>query len=141
MITKSQASNGIAILTSYVVQHFLQDEKMREVEQQRAVYTGEKNITNVLTPAQVTARDKGQTFEPDLEKADIHARKSLEFGVSRRLEGAFACYKAGMQLECLRHILLALDTICCALDWGKASAYLNEQNRILLQMKKEEEMA
>lgn len=141
MITKSQASNGIVALTGYVVQYFLQDKKMQEVEQQRSVYMGEKNITNVLTPAQETSRQKGEMFTPDLQRAEEYAKSSLGFGVSRRLEGAFACYKAGMQLECLRHILLALDTICCALNWGKASAYLNEQNSILLQMKKEEEVA
>ena len=146
MNTKSQASNGIAILISDVVQHFLQDKKTREVEQQRAVYDGEKNITNVLAPAQEKAKYEGQIFKPDLERAEEYAKSSLEFGVSSRLvssrlESAFACYKAGMQLECLRHILSALDVICCALEWDKASAYLNKQNRILCHMKKKEEEA
>ena len=141
MFSDSQGSKGIAFVSHWVMQHFLRDQTMQEVEKQQAVYTGEKMVTNVLTPAQETARDKGQAFKPDLERAEQYARRSLEDGVGRRLKGAFACYKAGMQLECLRHILIALDVICCALEWDKASAYLNEQNRLLIKMHTEKEEA
>lgn len=141
MFSDSQASKAISFVNDFILRYFLQDKKMREVERQRAVFTGEKQITNVLSQEQEAARDKGESFKPDLDRAENYARISLEGGVSRRLKGAFACYKANMQLECIRHILVALDVICCALEWDKASAYLNEQNRILCQMKQEEEEA
>lgn len=141
MFNDMQISADIKTMTDLVVKNFLRLEKAREVEQQRAVFHGERDITNVLTPAQEEARFEGKEFEPDLERAEDHAKTKLKFGVGRRLQGAYACYKAGMQLECLRHILLALDTVCCALSWDKASAYINEQNRILLEMSKGEREA
>ena len=69
----------------------------------------------------------------------MQARISLESGIGIRLKGAYACYQAGMQLECLRHILLAINMVCRALGWEKASAYIDQQNRVLLEMAKEEE--
>ena len=65
----------------------------------------------------------------------------LEMGVGRRLRGAYACYKADMQLECLRHILLALGTLCDLLGWDKASFYINGQNPALYEMSKSEREA
>lgn len=141
MLTKSQAYTGIQILTDLALKFFLREGTQRDVEQQKDVFDGVHDITNVLTPAQEKARNDGDAFEPDMARAESHAKTSLEWGIGQRLRGAYACYETNMELECMRHILIALDVICCAIGWQKASAYLNEQNRTLLEMKKMDEAA
>lgn len=141
MFTDTQLSSGIKTMTHLVVRQFQHLGRAREVEKQCAVFEGERNITNALTEAQQKARDEGNEFVPDLERAGDLAKAQLECGVGTRLHGAYECYKAGMQLECLRHILLALDTVCYVLGWNKASAYINEQNKVLLNMSKSEREA
>ncbi len=138
MLNELQVSAGIKTMTDLAVSNFWRLEKAREVELQRAVFHGKRDIANVLSPAQEEALVLDIDFMADLERAEKNAKSRLEFGVGQRLRGAYVCYKAGMQLECLRHILLALDTVCCTLGWDKASAYINEQNRILHKMSKEE---
>lgn len=138
MFNDMHVKTGIKLVTDAVAKHFLRQEMARDVETQRAVFKGDRQITNVLSRAQEEAKYRGQKFVPDLVRAENNARVGLEFGIGQRLRGAYASYKAGMQLECLRHVLIALDVVCCALDWDKASAYLNEQNRILQQLSKSE---
>jgi hypothetical protein len=141
MFNKFQVSAGIKVMTDFALRIALQSGIKREVEQQRAVFFGERDITNVLTEAQEKAQRDGKPFEPDMKRAEKHAEHSIEFGVGQRLLGAYAHYEVSNQLECIRHILLALDSVCCALGWGKASAYLNQQNRILFEMQEAERKA
>ena len=141
MITETQAYAGIKNLTDLALKFFLRERTQRNVEQQKDVFDGVLNITNVITPAQEKSRVDGEAFEPDMARAEGRAKTSLEWGISQRLKGAYACYRADMELECIRHILIALDEICCAIGWQKASNYLNEQNRLLLEMKKKDEAA
>jgi hypothetical protein len=137
MISDNQAIVGIGVINRAAVNAFKSDARQRNIEKQRAVYMGEKDITNVLTAAQEKDRDEGKPFKADLELAGDHAEKSLSFGVGQRLTGAYSCYKADMELECIRHILSALCSICHALNWQKAEAYLNEQSRVLYKLNKE----
>ncbi|MCA9357539.1 hypothetical protein H6784_04655 [Candidatus Nomurabacteria bacterium] len=131
----SAAINNVSILA---VEFFFRQATEREVEQQRAVFNGNVKANNIMIRGQETAFCTNEEFAPDMECAEDRARTNLEFGVGQRLRGAHACYTAGMQLECLRHILLALGTICHALDWKKASTYINEQNEVLYKMSEKE---
>jgi len=138
MCNDAQIFGDMSAQYKHVVQNLMRQGIARAVETQRAVFEGTSYTTNILTKAQEEARKAGREFEPDLERAEEQAEANLRTGVGHRLTGAYACYRADMQLECLRHILLALGTICHTLNWDKASAYLNEQNRILLEMSNRE---
>lgn len=132
-------NKGIETIADAAVTVFGGESIMREIEQQQAVYEDRKDITNVLNDKQIESKEKGEPFVPDLESARSRGTQSIKWGVGVRIKGAYACYKAGDEMECIRHIILALGSICYALNWEKASAYLNEQNQILFKMKKSEE--
>ncbi len=79
-------------------------------------------------------------YQPKQVVAEEEDRQEelLRFSVGQRLRGAYACYRKGMQIECLRHIMLALDGIAYAMGWDKVSTYLNAQNEALYVMGKGE---
>lgn len=135
------ANKSIETITDAVATVFSSESIRRQIEQQQATYEYRNDITNVLNDKQLESQEKGEPFVPDLEAAKERGDRSIKWGVGVRLKGAYACYKAGDELECIRHIILALESICYALKWEKASAYLNEQNQILFKMKKAEEAA
>lgn len=138
MFDDNQVLAGIKMFTNIVTRHLLPFGVKQEEEQQSAVFYGKRNITNVLTPSQEQAKREDGKFEPDLELAKRRAEMTLRSGVGYRLRGAFECYKANMQIECLRHILLALGVVCHALGWARALVYLSEQNSVLREMSKDE---
>jgi len=138
-ISQHAVNHSIETITNAAVTLFGDESIQREVEQQRDVFEGSKDITNVLNKEQLKAKEKGEPFKPNMDRANDHGIYSIRWGISTRLQGAYACYKAGDELECIRYLLIALGSICHALNWGKAETYLNEQNRILFAMKKAEE--
>lgn len=135
------ANNGIDVITSNAISLFGTEATRRQVELQRDVYEDREDLTNVLDIDQMKAKEKGEPFAPNLDLAKERGESLLHFAISHRLRGAYACYKVGDEMECIRHILVALGSVCYAIGWSKASAYLNEQNRILFAMKKAEEAA
>ncbi|MFZ2555866.1 MAG: hypothetical protein WAX57_03420 [Minisyncoccia bacterium] len=109
--------------------------RQNELRRQRQVHDEVPGIgVPIDNPRQYTAWDG--SFKPNNEQAEHYARSRISVGVGRRLEGAIACYSAGDQMECVRHIVLALDTVFRVLDWEEASAWCNEQNTILFGRKK-----
>ncbi len=140
-ISDKDAKNGINLIVDWAVKRFAKDAARTQVERQRAVFEDREQITNVLTDTQLKARSEGAEFVPDTERANDYGTRTITSGVRIRLEGAYSCYKADMQLECLRHILAALDTVFCVIGWDKASAYINKQNHVLLEMSKDEREA
>lgn len=137
-ISDRTVDTAINAISAGAVVAFGNDAAQRDMEQQRDVFEGRKDITNVLTKQQEEDRDEGKPFAPDIQRATDHGHGLLKQGVSMRLKGAYAHYRAGNELECIRHILIALGSIVYALGWKKAEMYLNEQNTILLNMSKEE---
>ena len=132
-------NRGIRAITSGAIQMFGDESALRRVEEQKAVFEGREDIINVLNAEQEKAKAEGEPFVADMERAAYEGKLSLEIGVDSRLRGAWACYKAGDELECIRYILLALGSICRALGWNKASRHLEEQSSALFKMKKESE--
>ncbi|MBI2030927.1 hypothetical protein HYT05_04865 [Candidatus Kaiserbacteria bacterium] len=107
---------------------------VRRMEEKRQKDAYEKNIERIQEGSQAARAEVVKEVGPFvLNKAlvDSYAASFVELAVGRRLQGAIAHYETGNQLECIRHILLALDAICVLLEWEDASAYLNEQNRAL----------
>lgn len=93
----------------------------QEVERiQEASQADQAEVLNIVGP-----------FVLNKELVDRYAGSFVDCAVGLRLRGAIAHYETGDQLECIRHILLALDAVCVLLEWEDASAYLNEQNRAL----------
>lgn len=121
----------IDMITEVAVKSFARDATARNIEQQEAVFNGTEGTNNVLNSDQIKALGEGKPFVPDINTARDHAENSLRFGVGHRLKGAYSHYKAGNEMECIRHLILALDSVCWALGWEKASAYLNDQNYAL----------
>jgi hypothetical protein len=143
MINERQASIGISKISEVAVNHFWRTRFREEIACQQRHFDDFplKGGHDHLNKEQQAAKLAGKPFEPDNKKAEEYAKHSLEFGVGQRLRGAYACYKADMQLECIRHILLALGSVCNVIGWDQASVYINQQNNILLDMKKAEEEA
>jgi len=138
-VTQRIIDGGIDAITNGAVFMFRDESVHRELEQQLAVFEDRADVTNVLSVKQLNDKEEGKPFTPDMNRANDHGTHSIQWGISTRLKGAYACYKAGDELECIRYLLIALGSICHALNWEKASSYLNEQNRILFAMKKAEE--
>jgi len=109
MSENSQVFNSVKAIFDLAIKHLLTLKKPQEMEER-----------------------------PESEQVENHSRVLLGLLINKRLEGAYACYKADIQLECLRHILLVLNTICSILGWNKASTYINEQNRVLFKMSENE---
>lgn len=138
-ISEFVVNKSIETIANAAAVAFGSESIQRQIEQQQATYEYRNDITNVLSDKQLESQEKGEPFVPNLEVAKERGEQTIRWGVGVRLKGAYACYKAGDELECIRHIILALGSICYALNWEKASAYLNEQNQILFKMKKSEE--
>lgn len=64
----------------------------------------------------------------DRNMLEANMRRLLELSVQTRLRGAIANYEDGDQLECLRHILLALNAIFDLIGWKTAAEYLEKAN-------------
>ena len=141
MIHDRQATVGINAIVAGVNKLFFKDQIAKFIQWQREAFEQFPDGYNreQLSQAQKAAKMNNAPFEPDIDRAERYAESSIEFGVGQRLRGAFACYKVNAQLECIRHIVLALDSICVMLEWDTASAYLNEQNRVLLDIKRARE--
>lgn len=139
MLTDYTASTGISAITKFAANTFKHQRIALEIDRQKKVYEDKIDITNVLSQAQEKDKRDGKPFSPDREKANHYAEHSLDYGIRTRLVGAYYLYKANEELECLRHILLALDTVFCSIGWEKASAFINIQNNTLLAMKRAEE--
>jgi hypothetical protein len=112
---------------------------VQEIQRQKDVYENRKDVTNVLSREQEEEKERGEPFKADVGSAADYAKTMLSHGVALRLRGAYACYQAGDQLECLRHVFIALSVVAGGLGWKDAEAYLNDQNNILFKMKKEKE--
>jgi hypothetical protein len=143
MINDHQATTGTKAIVSAITKLFLSDQRAKFIGWQRTAFDEFPGGANreQLNRDQQQAKLDDKPFEPDTERAEDYAKSSIEFGVGQRLKGAYACYRADMQLECIRHILLALGSVCQMLEWDKASEYINQQNNILLDMKRAEEEA
>lgn len=134
MIYESQFKVALGIITNATRSLFSDEMTLRNIEKQQKVYTGESNISNILNEKQLKDKEDGKPFTPDEETARRQGEHYVGEFVKIRLEGAFAHYRAGNELECLRHILAALSTLATALGWEKASAYLDQQNQVLYKM-------
>lgn len=113
MVQNSKVHDGIQLLVNLAVTQLLPQAKSREVARQKA-HNQDQDL-----------------FDLD-DAGEDRAKDVLEFGISQRLKGAYACYEAGFQLECLRLVMLALGTIAETLGWDKVTSYISEQNRVLL---------
>lgn len=108
------------------------------VRKQEEAFRSDNQESGFLNEKQRAARSKGEPFKEDIDHARNQAYSLISVGIGIRLKGAYALYKAGNELECVRCILLALCSLCHILGWKKAEAYLNEQNTVLYDIHKKE---
>jgi hypothetical protein len=139
--TQRIIDGGIDAITNGAVFMFGDESVQRKIEQQQSVFEDREDITNVLSVKQLKDKEEGKPFTPDTETAYYRGTHYIRWGISTRLKGAYACYKAGDEMECIRYLLIAVGSICHALNWEKAAKYLNEQNTALFAIKKAEEAA
>ncbi len=78
---------------------------------------------------------------PNKEQERRNAVDEIEVGVGRRLKIAIEYYEEGLQLECIRHIMLAMSAICNIIRWEAAELYLNNQCRQLHELDQSSEAA
>lgn len=78
--------------------------------------TGGNDVLKNIAPVQL-----------DLKLIERDEKNMFELVVGPHLRGAIAHYQADNQLECLRHVLLALVYICDILELRDASQYLNDK--------------
>ncbi len=136
MLTERVLKGALAVLMPALQTALFPRARQNELRWQRQVHDEVPGIgVPIDNPRQFTAEDGN--FKPNNEQAEQYARSKISTGVGHRLEGAIACYDAGDQMECVRHIVLALDAIFCILDWRDASAWCNEQNNILFERKQQ----
>lgn len=138
MLDRVVAEKGIDILVNGAQNVFFREATIQEVETQRAVYENRVDITNILTEEQEIAKLSDQPFRPAQNEASQRASKRLNTGIRSRLTGAYHHYRNGNELECIRHIMLAMGVVCDVIGWTKASAYINEQNDVLYDKHKNE---
>lgn len=136
MITEYVANKAIHLISDTMATILKPNVVRNNIEQQRDVFEEREHITNVLSDRQLKDQMERRPFTPDRDKAEKYAYDSVYLGIRNRLTGAYTCYSTGNEMECLRLILIALDVICNALGWKKASAYLNEQTRVLYEQKR-----
>jgi hypothetical protein len=138
MFNDSMVNAGMEILSTGLVKAFGAEAAREDIKAQERVFTGEEEISNFLSANQEIARDRGEDFVADRYLAKERGELRLKLGVIMRLKGAYSCYKAGMELETIRHILLAMASLCHSIGWRKAEVYLNQQNSNLCDLSKSE---
>lgn len=131
MLSNTSVNAGIRLITEASMKAFSKDGMIRNIEQQRTVFEEEESITNVLSPDQENAQLEGRDFIPDMDRAKERSEILFRTGVECRLRSAWAFYKAGAELECIRMLILALSSICWAVGWKEAESYLCQQNDVL----------
>lgn len=124
---------GASVITEALVRALHVPAYVKQIEWQKAVHEGTSHSVNS------DYTDDEGNFSPNREQASSRADSGIKFGVGVRLEGAITHYESGDQLECVRHIILALDSVFNIIGWMEASKWCNEQNRVLYAMKKENE--
>lgn len=109
----------------------------RQFELQKSAFE-DSGIYGVLTREQEEDRRSGREFKFDRQHAKDMGEEMFKMGITTRLRGAYAHYKAGNELDCIRHLLIAMSVLCEVMNWKKAANYLNTQNIYLLdQIKKD----
>ena len=139
MLTEKALKAGLTILLGGLEAVFLPQVQTKELERQRRVHEKDPDVAVPDNPGQYSNPDG--SFKPNKEQARDRAKTMIQMGVGRRLEGAIVLYGIGEQMECVRHIILALDTVFCILEWEEASAWCNEQNRVLFEIHKRKQAA
>jgi hypothetical protein len=139
MLTEKSLKVGLTILLGVLETTFLRQVEAKELEWQRRVHEEDPDVAAPDNPGQYTNPDG--SFKPNKDQARDRAKTTIQMGVGRRLEGAIALYGIGEQMECVRHIILALDSVFCILEWEEASAWCNEQNRVLFEAYKRKQAA
>lgn len=135
MIQEHLARKGIEAITKGAAEAFRSDAIRREVEAQKKAFEDD-GISGVLTEKQLNARVLGEEFIVDRERAEKIGMEKIEMSVGMRLQSAYACYKADMQMECIRCLMIAMSSICHTIGWSEAEAYLDRQSRELYELNK-----
>lgn len=138
MLSDKMFNDGIELLSANLIKVFGTDAAREDIEQQKRVFNGEDDINDFLSPEQEAAQERADAFVPDLIEAKDRGNARMTTGVTMHLKGAYSCYKAGMELETVRHLVLALGALCHSIGWKKAAAYLNQQNSVLFDLSKSE---
>jgi hypothetical protein len=136
MLSEQALKAGLTLLLGGLEVAFMRKLEAKWLEWQREVYDQAPGATH-HSPAEYTNPDG--SFKPNKEQARDRARASIHVGVGQRLRGAIALYGVGQQMECLRHIILALSAVCDFLDWEEASAWCESQNRALYEAHRRKE--
>ncbi len=138
MFTKKGLKLGTVVVLGVLETTFLRQLEAKQLAFQRRVYDQDSTIT-VDRPEQYVNEDG--SFKPNREQARSRAKATIEMGVGRRLEGAIALYEIGEQMECLRHLILALGAVFEMLEWSDASTWCNVQNTVLYETHKKKKAA
>jgi len=141
MIDDKIAYTAINAASDMIADAFVMEGASLQLAEQKKAFADRELVSDVLTDTQKEAHLKGEEFRGDLNHAKALARPRIHAGVSKRLKGAYAAYAADNELECIRHIMLAMQSICIALGWSKAVSYIESQNVALIKMSKELEEA
>lgn len=132
MITDNMAEAAIKTVSETLcTQVVARDIIDRQFELQKSAFQ-DNGIYGVLTREQEEDRKNGREFQFDRKHAKEMGEEMFRMGITTRLRGAYANYKAGNELDCIRHLLIAMSVVCEVMNWKKAANYLNEQNIILL---------
>ncbi len=122
--------SAIEVFVQAIAKELYPSQLQNEINKQKRDYKGA--VIGGLSPALAEALAQEVPFKPDLDDAKQRAKNQLESGIGVRLHGAYACYRAGKGLECLRHLLLAFSVIATALGWSEVTEYILEQNDFLI---------
>lgn len=140
MIFEHQVKVGMDLLTSSCVKAFKHDLMVKNIKRQKDAYEDDEMIFGVLNKQQEQDQMASKPFTADRETATRQAEDMIHNGIMMRLKSAYVLYKKNEELDCIRHLLLALGVLTDAMGWEKASVYLNQQNNVLFdQITKENE--
>ncbi len=140
MLSVYLLNNGLNVLLLGLEKALMPTARNNELRWQQQVHEKVPGIA-VLIDNSGQYTDDEDNFKPNKEQAEERARHRIQFGVGQRLKGAIALYGVQEQMECVRHIILALDTVFCTLNWQEASAWCNEQNRVLYELHQKKQKA
>ena len=125
--TKSLLAAKKSIM-SFLFDNLLEAALERRMKAARRIYDSEVQdfFDSGLGRQQVESATR--SLCPDKAAEKEYAKSNIRDGVGVRLDGAIALYQTGDQLECVRHIMLAIGAVCNILGWDEAEKYLSEQN-------------